>query len=81
MIFTIEELQRLGRSGDHKALIELGKAVLEFDFCMTDASKKYCEHLHELKYLEQALDNEFPMDCPHCGKFYDAPVEQKVDVK
>jgi hypothetical protein len=64
---TIQELQKLGSSGDERALIELGSRVLNLDFCFDD--NKYCSHLIELSNLQQSLDTEIPADCPHCGKW------------
>jgi len=64
---TIVELQSFGRSGDANALIELGKRVLDIEFCFDD--NKFCSHRDELSDLQYALENEVPPDCPHCGKW------------
>lgn len=64
---TIEELQSLGQAGDESAILELGRRVLEFDFCLTEQSRIYCEHAFELQTLEEHLNAEVPPDCPRCG--------------
>ncbi len=47
---AINELQQLGRVGDEAALLELGRKVLDMDFCFGD--KEYCESRHELAEME-----------------------------
>lgn len=64
--YSIEELQRIARTGDEDAIYELGRRAIDIDFCLDDGY--YCKHALELWELEQALDAEIPPDCPHCGK-------------
>lgn len=68
MSLTIEELQRRGRIGDQEAIMELGRRVLDFEFCMM-GTPHYCEHMHDLHDLQKSLDNEIPPECPKCGTF------------
>lgn len=63
---TIEELQRRGRIGDSEAILELGRRVLDFDFCLF-GTNRYCEHLHSLHELHKKLDCEIPEECPKCS--------------
>ena len=69
---TIEDLQRFGRSGDEQSLAELGKRVLDFNFCLFGNDGQYCDHRDELHKLEIELATEPPTDCPHCGKLIEA---------
>lgn len=62
----IADLQRRGRAGDQEAIVELGRRVLDFDFCLF-GTPHYCEHQHELVELERKLDIEIPEECPSCG--------------
>ena len=65
---TIDELQQYGRLGNEEALLELGRKVLDLDFCFGE--KRYCSNQHDLAMLEYALESEeVPPDCPHCGKW------------
>lgn len=64
---SLEELQSHGLAGDQEAILELGRRVLEFDFCMSNTS--YCEHRIELKELEEQLDTEIPPSCPRCDQW------------
>lgn len=63
---TIEELQRRGLAGDEAAILELGRRVLDFEFCFGPGEKRYCQHEHELHALQVKLDTEIPPQCPHC---------------
>lgn len=64
---TIEELQNKGSTGDEEALKELGRRVLDFDFCLIEQSRLYCEHESELQTLEEHLNAEIPPQCPKCS--------------
>lgn len=64
---TIDELQQYGRLGNEEALLELGRKVLEFDFCM--GGKTYCCHMDALVEIQTALEFEMPPECPHCDKW------------
>lgn len=64
---SLDELQRLGKNGDKSAIFELGDKLLDFDFCFGET--KYCEHLVELRELEERLENEILEECPHCGEY------------
>ena len=70
---TIEELQQLGNNGDEAALLELGRKVLDVDFCLVEKHymnrDRVCTHLNELVKLQSDLDTDIPPDCPHCGKW------------
>lgn len=63
---AVEELQTLGALGDTEALIELGKRVLDFDFCL--GTNHYCEHFVELDKLNKSLASELPDRCPNCDE-------------
>lgn len=63
-LMSIEDLQSQGLAGDEAAILELGRRVLEMDFCMSDTV--YCEHRHELRELQNQLDTEIPPQCPKC---------------
>ena len=64
---TMEELQHYGQCGDIEILAELGRRVLEFEFCYGD--NRYCTHRIELGELKDELQSEIPPECPHCGKW------------
>ena len=68
---TIAELQQVGPD-DEVALAELGRRVLNFDFCLPDDEVKYCYSCDEIRDLRLQLEQELPYDCPHCGKLVDA---------
>lgn len=63
----IEDLQRRGRAGDESAILELGRRVLDFEFCLANSEGRYCKHEHDLHALEVKLDIEIPPQCPHCS--------------
>lgn len=63
---SIEELQSYAICGDEEALIELGRRVLYMPINDHD-SQLFCEYRFELEALQDALDIEIPLDCPHCG--------------
>lgn len=65
---AIEDLQRRARTGDVDALTELGRRVLDLDFCLFGTTH-YCQHEHELHELQRKLDIEIPPECPSCGHF------------
>ena len=72
---SLEELQRVGPDDD-SALLELGKRVVDFNFCTENGIRsRYCDSGEELYELKQDLENEMPPDCPHCGKLVDADPE------
>lgn len=66
---TIDELQSAGRSGSLEALQELGRKVLDMNFCYGDLHAARCDHLEDLVSLQFELDCDIPTDCPHCGKW------------
>lgn len=63
----VEDLQRRGRTGDESAILELGRRVLDIDFCLADSGKRYCRHEHDFNELLNKLDIEIPPQCPHCN--------------
>jgi len=65
MNLMLEELQRAGRSGDEAAIMELGRKVLDMDFCFGE--DKYCEHRYAMAELLDHLERDLPPDCPRCG--------------
>ena len=62
---TIPELQDMNECDS--AIMELGRRVLNFDFCLNNS--KYCVHKMELEELQYALENEVPPECPNCGNW------------
>ena len=67
---SIKELQQVGLD-EIAALTELGRRVIDFEFCDED-TKKYCASCEELEQLQRSLEEEMPPYCPHCGKLVDA---------
>ena len=66
---TIKDLQRFGRAGDKKALIELGCRAVDMILPSAEDGPHHCEATDELYELQCALENDIPAECPHCGKF------------
>lgn len=62
--YSIEDLQQRGQAGDEEAIAELGRRVMDFDFCLSDTG--YCKHKLELHELQNDLASEVPPSCPKC---------------
>jgi len=63
---TISELQSYAGAGNDEALKELGRRVVNMRIHEYH-SDFYCRYKFELEGLQDALEIEIPLECPHCG--------------
>lgn len=81
---NVEELQRMGLSGDNEATLELGRRVLKWNMCNTYTDPVhsgitfYCEHLNELQKIEMELDSEPPPELYEQG--FDAGAKMVLEL-
>lgn len=67
--YSVEELQDLALGGEEAALTELGRRVVRMRIHDGYHDNITCTYRWELESLQQALEVEIPLDCPHCGRW------------
>lgn len=65
--YSLDELQSMAQGGDTDAMTELGRRVMDYDFCNgTNGCRVLCCVQEELDRVMNDLNSEPPESCPHC---------------